>query len=45
MYSSVNDLPEDGLLERKQVGGATEENKQLFTVMCVISWIKYCIHS
>jgi len=45
MYSFVDDLPEEGLSETKQVGGASEENKQLLMFMCEISWIKYRIHS
>jgi hypothetical protein len=42
LYSSVNDLPEDGLWRSKHVG-ATENNKWLLMVTCAMCWIKYCI--
>ena len=29
----------------KNVGGASQNNEQLFKVTCVISWIKYCINN
>jgi hypothetical protein len=41
MYVFANDLPEDGPWGSKHVGGASQNNKQLFTVIYAVGWTEY----
>jgi len=45
MHSLLNCLPKDALEGTKSVGEASQSNKQLFMVKCVISWFIYCINN